>query len=312
MENGVTDVNLLVLYLKDPDCDDDGIVDGVEFMNSSLNPLYSDPLNGDVNSNGIKDGLETDYDGDGLSDWAEFYTTPPGYPEPIAQYLEGLFQQSESYDKDNFPTPTFDDSASMCINRTFYFDEDTDDDGFSDGDEVNVYGTDPLDSSDYPATQPTIDFRPTSFNFAANEGGASPANQTLEVWNSGVSTLHWSVDDNAGWLSLGPTSGISVDDHNDITLSVDISGMGAGSYSAIITISDPGATNSPQTVPVNLTINPAGVGIAWNFPSTSSSFLAPTSANGRAYLDAAVSLPTGTEPVELLGVYWLDESTGVW
>jgi internalin A len=53
-------------------------------------------------------------------------------------------------------------------------------------------------------------------------------------------------------------------------------------------------------------------GMAWNFPSTSDVFLCPTPANSRPYLDAAVSLPTGTEPAELLGVYWLDEATGGW
>jgi hypothetical protein len=55
-----------------------------------------------------------------------------------------------------------------------------------------------------------------------------------------------------------------------------------------------------------------GPGIAWNFPSTSNIFLGPTPANGRPYLAAAVPLPTGTEPEELSGVYWLDETTGGW
>jgi Leucine-rich repeat (LRR) protein len=57
---------------------------------------------------------------------------------------------------------------------------------------------------------------------------------------------------------------------------------------------------------------PPPPGIAWNFPSTSAVFLGPTPANGRPYLDAAVLLPTGTEPAELSGVYWLDEATGGW
>jgi hypothetical protein len=52
--------------------------------------------------------------------------------------------------------------------------------------------------------------------------------------------------------------------------------------------------------------------VTWNFPATSDVFLCPTAANNRPYLDAAVTLPTGTEPVELLGVYWLDEATGDW
>jgi hypothetical protein len=53
-------------------------------------------------------------------------------------------------------------------------------------------------------------------------------------------------------------------------------------------------------------------GNTWSFGSTSDVFLAPTPANNRPYLDAVVDLPTGTEPAELSGVYWLDEATGEW
>ena len=53
-------------------------------------------------------------------------------------------------------------------------------------------------------------------------------------------------------------------------------------------------------------------GITWIFPYGVEAFLCPMPANGRPYLDAAVALPTGTEPAELLGVYWLDEMTWEW
>jgi hypothetical protein len=55
-----------------------------------------------------------------------------------------------------------------------------------------------------------------------------------------------------------------------------------------------------------------GPAIAWDFPSTSGVFIGPTPANGRPYLGATVPLPTGTEPEQLSGVYWLDEATGDW
>jgi len=104
--------------------------------------------------------------------------------------------------------------------------------------------------------KPTIAFSPSSFTFTAVQGGSNPATQTLEIWNSGVSgtTLNWSVSDNATWLTLSPTSGSSTGEHDNITLSVNISGMSAGSHSATITISDPNATNSPRTASVSLTI----------------------------------------------------------
>jgi len=96
-----------------------------------------------------------------------------------------------------------------------------------------------------------IGYSPTSFIFEAEEGGANPDDQTLDISNSGAGTLDWSVSDDATWLSLSPTSGI---DTGTVTLSVDISGMSAGEYDADITITASGATNTPVTVPVHLTI----------------------------------------------------------
>jgi len=106
---------------------------------------------------------------------------------------------------------------------------------------------------------PTIGYHPSSFGFTATEGGDTPSPETLSIWNSGVGTLDWSVSDNADWLSLSPTSGSSMGETGEVTVLVSISGMDDGSYFATITISALEATNTPQTVPVSLTISPAGV-----------------------------------------------------
>ena len=105
-----------------------------------------------------------------------------------------------------------------------------------------------------PPTEPTIAFSPSSFSFTATEDGANPAGKTLEIWNSGIGTLNWSVSNNANWLSLSPRSGNSTGEDDEVTLLVDISGMSADDYDATITIRDPEATNSPQTVSVSLHI----------------------------------------------------------
>jgi len=101
---------------------------------------------------------------------------------------------------------------------------------------------------------PTIAYSPTSFSFSAAKDGPNPSSQTLSIWNSGEDTLDWSVSDDAAWLSLSPISGSSTGEEDSVTVSVDISGLSAGTHSATITISAPGATNTPQTVPVGLTI----------------------------------------------------------
>jgi hypothetical protein len=108
---------------------------------------------------------------------------------------------------------------------------------------------------------PEISASPTPLTFTTNEG-ENPADKTLEVCNSGTGTLNWSLTDNAAWLSETPTSGsLDADDCEDVTVSVAASGLAAGDYSATITIIDPSANNTPQTVSVSLSIVSTGAGI---------------------------------------------------
>lgn len=65
------------------------------------------------------------------------------------------------------------------------------------------------------------------------------------------------MSDDAAWRSLNPTSGTSTGEHDTVTVSVSIAGLAAGSYFATIAISATGATNTPQTVAVSLTVSPA-------------------------------------------------------
>jgi hypothetical protein len=108
------------------------------------------------------------------------------------------------------------------------------------------------------AAAPVISFSPKSLSFTAGEGGSNPADETLEIWNSGVDTLHWTLSDDADWLSGNPTSGSSTGERDTVVLSVDVAGMSDGAYSAGITISSSGASNSPQTVPVTLYVGVEG------------------------------------------------------
>jgi len=105
---------------------------------------------------------------------------------------------------------------------------------------------------------PEILASPIPLTFTTNEG-EDPPDQTLEVCNSGTGTLNWSLTDNAGWLSETPTSGsLGADECEDVTVSVDASGLAAGDYSATITITGPGASNTPYSVSVSLSIAAAG------------------------------------------------------
>ena len=104
-------------------------------------------------------------------------------------------------------------------------------------------------------TQPTIGVNPASLNFTATAGGSNPANQTINVTNTGAGTLNFTVSDNAPWLTVNPASGTAP---ATLTASVDITGLAAGTFNGTVTISATGATTTPVSIPVTLTVNGAG------------------------------------------------------
>src|SRR5882672_5592079 len=116
---------------------------------------------------------------------------------------------------------------------------------------------------------PAIGASPTSLSFAATQGGANPANQTVSISNTGGGTLSWSASDNAAWLSLSPASGTG---NATVTLTAATGTLTAGSYSGLVTLSATGAT--PVTVPVAFTVAAAPVPPAIGASPTSLSFAA--------------------------------------
>jgi len=100
--------------------------------------------------------------------------------------------------------------------------------------------------------QPLIGRNPSSLSFAAEEGGANPPAQLVAIFNAGSGTLNWSISSGAAWLDVTPTIGSG---SADVSVSVDITGLTAGSYSANLTISATGAGNSPLQLPVSLTVS---------------------------------------------------------
>ncbi|MEO6391699.1 MAG: hypothetical protein ABIP75_07590, partial [Pyrinomonadaceae bacterium] len=104
---------------------------------------------------------------------------------------------------------------------------------------------------------PTIGVSPSSLSFSATAGGANPAGQSLSITNTGGGTLNWTATSNQAWLSIAAASGTAP---STPTVSVNITGLAAGTYNGAISISAVGATNTPVSVPVTLTVNPAGGG----------------------------------------------------
>ena len=125
-----------------------------------------------------------------------------------------------------------------------------------------------------PPPPPAIALNPTSLS-PVTQQGSSPAAGSFTVANSGGGTLSYTISDNVSWLACTPTSGTSTGEADTITVNYSTGSLSTGTYNATITVSDPNATNNPQTIAVTLTVSPSKTTVAQDFesmPSWSSSF----------------------------------------
>ncbi len=120
-----------------------------------------------------------------------------------------------------------------------------------DGDGDLVAVTD-MGAYEFNTAAPSIALSATRFDFIALPGGAAPTDQTLSLRNAGGATLNWEIANLPSWLSAAPASGSSSGEVNLVTLSVDTSGLPAGTYVAALTASDPAAVNTPRELTVEL------------------------------------------------------------
>ena len=110
-------------------------------------------------------------------------------------------------------------------------------------------------SSDGTTTTPSILLNPTSLSFSGTAGGANPLAKTMNLANPAGGTLTWSMTESAAWLALNIASGTTTTETDQVSASVSIQGLAAGTYSTVIAVAALGAANSPQQIPVSLTIS---------------------------------------------------------
>ncbi len=89
------------------------------------------------------------------------------------------------------------------------------------------------------------------FNFEATTTAPLAGPQALLISNTGGGTLNWTAASSAGWLLVYPSSGTG---NGEVSVYVDSTGLAPGTYTSTITISDPDATNSPQSAAAALTV----------------------------------------------------------
>lgn len=104
-----------------------------------------------------------------------------------------------------------------------------------------------------PETAPTaiLSVSRDRFNFAFIMGGNTSPPQNFRITNNGGGALNWTASDDAEWLTCTPGSGTG---NALVEISADASGLAIGTYTGTITVADPAAANSPQTITVYLTV----------------------------------------------------------
>ena len=98
-----------------------------------------------------------------------------------------------------------------------------------------------------------IELAPASFAQTIAMGTQAPAT-TCTVINMGIAPLNYAATTNAAWLSVTPTSGKSTGETDVLSITYNTSGLSRGHYSAAISLTDSGALNSPQIIPVGLDV----------------------------------------------------------
>jgi len=102
--------------------------------------------------------------------------------------------------------------------------------------------------------KPVIEVSATQFEFSGLCGEPNLPQRILGIYNGGIETLNWQITEDCPWLTVDPNSGSSSGQTNDVTLTVDTTGLDANDYHCELTISDPQAYNNPQTVQVSLSL----------------------------------------------------------
>jgi hypothetical protein len=100
-----------------------------------------------------------------------------------------------------------------------------------------------------PPAPPSISLSNTQIQFWDYEAQSSlTPPQAIGVSNTGGGTLSFSATPSAPWINVTSTA-------TDFTVAVNPAGLAVGPHSGTISVTAPGATNSPQTVSVTLTIS---------------------------------------------------------
>jgi len=127
------------------------------------------------------------------------------------------------------------------------------------------------------AAAATLNVSPATLSFTAQRGGANPAAQALQVTASDASSIPWTATSSAAWLSVSPASGNTP---ANVSVSVNITGLAAGSYTGQVSFASGGSTPATVSVSLNVSETPAVIGASpASLQFTASAGINPASQN---------------------------------
>lgn len=151
------------------------------------------------------------------------------------------------------------------------------------------------DSATVNVNAPAIEINPSSFD----EVHSSPPQitfQNLTIYNTGTEALNWNISEavnscgvpfDVSWLNSAVSGGtISPGNNKVVELEFDSTGLGAGSYDALLCLSSNDSNQSLIEIPVNLTVIASG---ATATPTN-------TPPPGATFTPTATRTPTNTPP----------------
>ncbi|MGA2771965.1 MAG: IPT/TIG domain-containing protein [Bryobacteraceae bacterium] len=162
------------------------------------------------------------------------------------------------------------------------------------------------------AAPSTIAVVPASLHFTYTAGGTVPSAQPIQISNSGTGTaaLSWTAKASDSWLSVSAASGTAP---STPSVSVSPAALSAGTYNGSIQISAAGASNSPVSVAVTLTVAPAAPAVTVTAVVNAGSYqpgiasgtwisIFGTNLSQSTYLWQASDIVNGALPTSLQGV----------
>lgn len=114
---------------------------------------------------------------------------------------------------------------------------------------------------------PTMTATPGSLTFNYQTDGSAPADQTMAVTTSGEPLSFTAAVGGAAWLSVAPTSGISMlGSPASLTVTADPTNLLPGTFTGKITLTSANAVNKTLVINVTLTVSPGTAALTSVWP----------------------------------------------